>query len=433
MDYRRRRGSVTPYQYREWRAESPPTDIWTPQRATPSDGGLQRKSPSVTCHGQPSSTTIESAEHLQRKRRQQAYEAEVRKREDEGKKPHFVFVDSEGQPYGLGMTTWNADLNKLMRGLDPSYNDIRKQPYNKMETLHERLDESFEYSARLKKRWLRKKIGDKLKAYRFKVMEMIRSGSECPKWFDGDVWDRMVRFQQSDRCKQKSEQMQMAVSKRKTMGRTRPKGKAGMRAMLREKMGRSPDPEDVREEMDRDKGYGGRQRKKHVAKVVNVKETSNSEGSCEYFHSVPPPLANVENNSIQNNTCVQPVPDGKEDLENGSGLWRAKEGGITEVLDGRTNQNIACMHRLVSLIEKQIQELLLSTQGSSAEVLELVRLLRAQVLELKNGSSNSTPPACPVTLRSASESPAQSPEGVSGGNNNSPEVSMSSTILIKHI
>jgi hypothetical protein len=212
------------------------------------------------------------------------------------------------------VTTWNSELSKLVRGLDPLYNDIRNQPYNKMETLQERLDGSFEYSGRLNRKWLRKKIGDKLKAYRYEIMELIQNGSDCPRWLDGDIWDRMVKFEQSDKFKEKSQQMRMAVTKRKSLGRTGPKGEAGVKAMLRKRFGRSLDPEDIQQEMDRDKDYRGRQRKKTKSIVVNVSETSNSEDTLYRTENVVPPPPDAGTGNLQENQSISPIHDLREQV-----------------------------------------------------------------------------------------------------------------------
>jgi hypothetical protein len=85
-DRRLRERSVDPDDYRQWRDEYNP------------DSG-RRADKTVPSVGQPNIPKMESAERLERKHRQHAHELQIRKREDEGKKPHYVLVDSDGQPY----------------------------------------------------------------------------------------------------------------------------------------------------------------------------------------------------------------------------------------------------------------------------------------------------------------------------------------------
>jgi len=60
---------------------------------------------------------------------------------------------------------------------------------------------------------------------------------------------------------QKSAQGQYANSYFRIVGRTRSKGRIGVREHLWEVLRRSPDPKEIEEEMQRDKGYGGKKNK----------------------------------------------------------------------------------------------------------------------------------------------------------------------------
>ena len=61
--------------------------------------------------------------------KQAALEAEKAQRLSEGKKPFYLTVDSQGQPFGPGKAAWMSEINKLAIGLDPSCTHIRKQSY----------------------------------------------------------------------------------------------------------------------------------------------------------------------------------------------------------------------------------------------------------------------------------------------------------------
>ena len=56
---------------------------------------------------------------------------------------------------------------------------------------------------------------------------------------------------------EKSSAMRHANSCRRTLGRTGPKGEMGIIEDLRHELGRSPDPSEIDDEMNRNKGYGG--------------------------------------------------------------------------------------------------------------------------------------------------------------------------------
>lgn len=98
------------------------------------------------------------------------------KRESTGRKPHFVYVSADGTPYGLGVSVWNDALCKVVRHLDPSYIDIRQQPYHLMETLRKRMSGDFEYSEPLNLSWLRGRVSGALSLYRHELMKMIEVG-----------------------------------------------------------------------------------------------------------------------------------------------------------------------------------------------------------------------------------------------------------------
>jgi hypothetical protein len=199
----------------------------------------------------------ESALRRERKRRQVSREAEMERREKMGRKPHFLTVDDRGRPYGLGAKSWRAELNKMCSALDPSVMDVRNQPHKPMMTLKKRLASKFEYSADIDDDWLRGEIGRGVSTRRFQLMEMIRNGDQIPPGFDIDIWYNLQKISDDPKYKEKSEAMRHANSMRRTKGRTGPKGEMGIVEDLREHFGRSPDPDEIEDEMQRDKGYAG--------------------------------------------------------------------------------------------------------------------------------------------------------------------------------
>jgi hypothetical protein len=78
-------------------------------------------------------------------KQKQAYrEAEVERREKMARKLHFLSVDDQGRPYGLGARSWKGELNKFCCALDPSVVDLQNQPHMPMLTLKKRLASKFE-------------------------------------------------------------------------------------------------------------------------------------------------------------------------------------------------------------------------------------------------------------------------------------------------
>ena len=82
---------------------------------------------------------LDSAQRQGRREREASRDEDAAQREERGKRPHHVNVNSEGRPYGLGVSQFNDALSKMVRGLDPSYVDIRQQPFHLMEVLLRRL------------------------------------------------------------------------------------------------------------------------------------------------------------------------------------------------------------------------------------------------------------------------------------------------------
>lgn len=157
----------------------------------------------------------ENVQRRERRARETAREVNKEIRESTGRKPHFVHVNADGKPYGIGVTTWNDALAKIVRGLDPSYVDIRQQPFNRMETLMNRLHDDFEYSEPLNPAWLRYRVGNALSSYRHELIRMIQAKQERPVWVSETIWSKLVRMSESESFKLKSAQMKFANSCRR--------------------------------------------------------------------------------------------------------------------------------------------------------------------------------------------------------------------------
>ena len=141
-----------------------------------------------------------------------------------------------------------TEINKLAVGLDPSCTHIRKQTYKDMCIFKDRLHQHFEYSGDLNEDHVRALLG--------KAVTRKRGGTQ-PLHIDEEVWQRLQRLANSKQRESRTEHGRYANACRRTFGRTGSFGIAGIREKLRERYGRSPDPDEVREEMERHKSIRG--------------------------------------------------------------------------------------------------------------------------------------------------------------------------------
>ena len=174
----------------------------------------------------------------------------------EGKKPFYLTVDCEGKPHGTGRPAWVAEINKLVAGLDPSCTDIRKQAYGDICIFKDRLNEHFEYSRDPSEHHMRALMGKAVTRRRTDLIALIKSGGEHPTNVNEEVWKRLENLATSEQREKKSEQGRYANACRRTEARTSALGEDGTRQCLRKQLGRSLDPDEVADEMQRHKGFG---------------------------------------------------------------------------------------------------------------------------------------------------------------------------------
>lgn len=89
---------------------------------------------------------------------------------------------------------------------------------------------------------------------------MIQAAEERPMYVPESIWSKLVRMEGSEKFRAKSEQMKHANACRRSKGHTGPLGEVGVRERLRHQLGRSPEPEEVYDEMSGDKGYSGQRK-----------------------------------------------------------------------------------------------------------------------------------------------------------------------------
>lgn len=201
-------------------------------------------------------TSSASVDRRTRRQKQSARECQRLQRETEGKKPFYLTVDIEGRPYGPGRQAWIADINKLAAGLDPSCTDIRKQAHGDICIFKDRLNEHFEYSADVSEHYLRGFIGKAVTRRRTDLIAFINKNGSRPANFDENIWKRLEMLATSEQREKRTKHGRYANACRRTLGRTGALGEEGIRERLHQLLGRSPDPDEVNQEMQRDKGYG---------------------------------------------------------------------------------------------------------------------------------------------------------------------------------
>ena len=92
----------------------------------------------------------------------------------------------------------------------------------------------------------------------------------------------MEKLANSKQREEKSEQGRYANACTRALNRIGAKGVHGVREKLRSLYRRSPHPDEVEEEMQRDKGYGGQKRKRRMAEDEKnrIEAMSSDEGGC---------------------------------------------------------------------------------------------------------------------------------------------------------
>lgn len=220
-----------------------------------------------------------------RRYKQSVYEAETSKRKKEGKKSFYLTVDKQGKPFGPGMKAWYSDINKLAKFLDPSCTHIRKQTYEDMCIFRERLNENFEYSDDVNEDFLRSLVGKAVTRRRSELISLIRKEGSKPPNFDDKIWKRLEKIANSRQREERTQHGRYANSCRKTMGRTGSLGVHGIREKLREEYGRSPDPDEVGEEMKRHKVFGKKEEGRHTVQNRKGKARINDVSDEESMHN----------------------------------------------------------------------------------------------------------------------------------------------------
>ena len=319
---------------------------------------------------------------LEREREDRAIE-----RENAGKKRFYVHVNEDGKPYGLGIGTWNDMLGKVVRGLDPSYIDIRHQPFHLMETLCERLNEHFEYSDKVNPAWLRARVGAALSSYRHDLIKRIEYEGNRPHWVSESIWEKLVTMAGSDKFKAKSEQMRKANASRRTKGRTGPIGIVGIQERLRMRLGKTPDPEEVESEMRRDKGYGGKSRQRKF----NSSRDSDSYGIGG--QDAVGRLSSNNQKSPELEEALSPIREARHRTPHqipSPDVSLPGNDSVSHVVTECEDITFAKSHPLGRVILRQMQELKTTPECNTPELQMVLDGLMTQIRALRSKSNSYT-------------------------------------------
>lgn len=199
------------------------------------------------------------AEKRKERRQEKALlEKQGEKRRKEGRPRNFLLVDEiTKKPYSVGVGEWRKELMLLSRDLDPAIGNINKQPEGAVAEIAEWIQETWEYSSPVKFEFVKEVIARGVTLRRVDLWKRIRNGEEKPTGVSDRSWRTLERQLENPASIRKSENCRIANASRVNFGRTGPSGEVGVRQRLRRILRRSPDPEEVRFEMARDKGFGG--------------------------------------------------------------------------------------------------------------------------------------------------------------------------------
>ncbi|KAG0575032.1 hypothetical protein KC19_VG312300 [Ceratodon purpureus] len=308
----------------------------------------------------------ESADRKDRRERHKFREDTANRRVEVGKKRYYVHVNEDGQPYGYGVGLWNETVGKLVRGLDPSYIDIRQQPFHLMDTMISRLNEDFDYSHNVNSAWLRRCIGSAVSSYCHELMKIIEAKGDRRQWVTEDIWIRLITMANSEMHKIKPEQMKHANACKISKGRTGPIGIAGVTERLRLRLGRSPDPDEIQEEVTRDKSQDRRPRKRCTDLVSTEALISPVITAAEDTRGTPS-ISAVASTEI----IADPVPSAEAPVVNGNRRYSPVSENHSNSLSVDPDIAFARGHPLGKVLLKQMEELR-SIQGCDTPELQLI-------------------------------------------------------------
>jgi hypothetical protein len=211
----------------------------------------------------------ESEKRRERRHAQVAREREGDRRRREGLPRNYMLVDKiSGLPYGQGVSAWRKELHLLSRKLDPAVGNINHHPPSEVKEVMEWIEQTWEYSFPINEKFVKDVIARGVSLRRSSLWRRIRTGLPKPDDITDRTWRSLEKELQNPTTMRKAELCSLANAARSNFGRTGPSGEVGVRERLRKQFRRSPEPEEIAAEMARDKGYGGRSKRRKIADNV---------------------------------------------------------------------------------------------------------------------------------------------------------------------
>lgn len=144
-----------------------------------------------------------------------------------------------------------------------------------MKEIGEWIQQTWEYSTPIKFEVVKEVIARGVSLRRSELWKKIRNKEPKPLDVTDRAWRSLKRELENPATIRKSISCSKANASRVNFGRTGPSGEVGVRERLRKMLRRSPDPEEIQFEMARDKGYGGRSKRKQIQDMPEEQIASN--------------------------------------------------------------------------------------------------------------------------------------------------------------
>jgi len=237
----------------------------------------------------------ETTKRRERRQAKAMREKECLRRKKEGLPMNFLLVDEYTmKPYGVGVGDWKKELHVLSKNLDPAIGNINQQPEGAVEEIAEWIQHTWEYSSPIKFAYVKEVIARGVTLRRADIWKKMRNQEPQPDGISDRSWRTLARQLESPATIRKSQSCSKANASRVNFGRTGPSGEVGVQERLRRKLGRSPNPEEIRYEMARNKGYGGHYRQKK--EYMNVMHDRDGVGQLALEGA---PIAGPSDNSCK--------------------------------------------------------------------------------------------------------------------------------------
>lgn len=156
----------------------------------------------------------------------------------------------------------------LSRKLDPAIGSINRQPESLVKEIADWIQHTWEYSGEIKDKYVKEVIARGVSLRQSEIWRKMRRGEPKPDDVSDRSWRSLTLELESPTMIRKQESCSRANACRENFGRTGPSGEIGVRTRLKKQWGRSPDPDEVRFEMARDKGYSGRSKRSRPSENV---------------------------------------------------------------------------------------------------------------------------------------------------------------------